>query len=81
MTPLARSSGDARVDEIIGRNYRLNVKGLREMAKSKSMRGNDGDRKLAADHGRKKHKTGGEAQKETGAPRGSGRRRGSTKKS
>jgi hypothetical protein len=53
----------------------------REMAKSKSMKSNDGDgRKLAAGHGRKKHKTGGEPQKETGAERGASRRRGSDKK-
>jgi hypothetical protein len=50
------------------------------MAKSKSMKGSDGGRKLAADHGRKKHKTGGESQKDTGAPRGTARRTGSTKK-
>jgi hypothetical protein len=51
------------------------------MAKSKSMKSKDGEgRKLAADHGRKKHKTGSEPQKETGAPRGSGRRTGSSKK-
>jgi len=50
------------------------------MANSKSMKGNDGDRKLASDHGRQKRKAGGEPQKETGAPRGSGRRSGSSKK-
>jgi hypothetical protein len=51
------------------------------MAKSKSMKSNDGvGRKLAAGHGRKKHKTGGEPQKETGAERGASRRRGSDKK-
>jgi hypothetical protein len=35
------------------------------MAKSKSMTGREGGRKLAADHGRKKHKGGGERQKNT----------------
>jgi hypothetical protein len=51
------------------------------MANSKSMKSNDGQgRKLAAGHGRKKQKSGGESQKETGAPRGSGRRTGSSKK-
>jgi hypothetical protein len=51
------------------------------MAKSKSMKSDDKEsRKLAADHGRKKHKTGGEPQKETGAARGSGGRTGSSKK-
>jgi len=50
------------------------------MAKSKSMRGSEGGRKIAADHGRKKHKSGGEPQKVTGVPRGSGRRTGSSKK-
>ena len=33
------------------------------MAKSKSMTGNDGERKLATDHGRAKQKSGGEPQK------------------
>lgn len=51
------------------------------MAKSKSMKGNDGGRKLASDHGRSKRKTGGEPQKERSVPRGSGRRTGSSKKS
>jgi hypothetical protein len=51
------------------------------MAKSKSIKSNEGEgRKLAAGHGRKKHKTGGESQKETGAQRGSSRRSGSSKK-
>jgi hypothetical protein len=50
------------------------------MSKSKSMTGRDGGRKLAANHGRGKHKTGGEAQKETGAERGSSRRTGSSRK-
>jgi hypothetical protein len=49
------------------------------MAKSKSMKGSDGKRKLASDHGRKKNKSGGEAQKDRPVPRGSGRRTGSTK--
>jgi hypothetical protein len=49
------------------------------MAKSKSMTGKDGKRKLAADHGRAKKKSGGEPQKETAAPRGMGRRTGSSK--
>jgi hypothetical protein len=35
------------------------------MAKSKSMTGSDGERKLASDHGRKKAKSGGEPQKKT----------------
>ena len=47
--------------------------------KTKSQRSADGTRKLAADHGRKKPKAGGEAQKETGTPRGTGRRTGSSK--
>jgi hypothetical protein len=51
------------------------------MAKSKSMKGNDGDRKLAADHGRAKSKSGGEPQKARPVPRGSGGRTGSSKKS
>jgi hypothetical protein len=33
------------------------------MAKSKSMTGKDGQRKLASDHGRAKEKSGGEPQK------------------
>jgi len=49
------------------------------MAKSKSMKGSDGGRKLAADHGRAKQKSGGEPQKARAAPRGSGRRSGSSK--
>jgi hypothetical protein len=49
------------------------------MAKSKSMTGKDGDRKLAAGHGRAKQKSGGEPQKETGRPRGASRRTGSSK--
>jgi hypothetical protein len=35
------------------------------MAKSKSMTGKDGERKLASGHGRKKEKGGGEPQKKT----------------
>jgi hypothetical protein len=50
------------------------------MAKSKSMKGSDGERKLAADHGRAKQKSGGEAQKKRPVPRGAGRRTGSSKK-
>jgi hypothetical protein len=49
------------------------------MANSKSDTGRDGGRKLAADHGRNKHKTGGEPQKERVVPRGSGGRTGSSK--
>jgi hypothetical protein len=49
------------------------------MAKSKSMTGSDGGRKLAAGHGRKKNKSGGESQKDRVVPRGSGRRTGSSK--
>jgi len=48
--------------------------------KGKSMKGSDGQRKLAADHGREKHKSGGEPQKDRPVPRGSGRRTGSSKK-
>jgi len=51
------------------------------MAKSKSMKGSNGERKLAADHGRTKKKAGGEPQKDRPAPRGSGGRTGSFKKS
>jgi hypothetical protein len=50
------------------------------MAKSKSMKGSEGGRKLAAGHGRTKQKSGGEPQKDRPAPRGSGRRAGSSKK-
>ena len=50
------------------------------MAKSKSMKGSDGRRKLAAGHGRAKQKSGGEPQKDRPVPRGSGRRSGSAKK-
>jgi len=49
------------------------------MAKSKSMKGRDGERKLAADHGRGKHKAGGEAKKARPVPRGIGGRTGSSK--
>jgi hypothetical protein len=48
------------------------------MAKSKSMTGKDGERKLAAGHGRAKAKSGGEAQKQT-RNRGAARRTGSSK--
>jgi hypothetical protein len=51
------------------------------MGKSKSMKGSDGGRKLAADHGRAKQKSGGEPQKERPVPRGTGRRSGSSKSS
>jgi hypothetical protein len=51
------------------------------MANSKSKSGDDGGRKLAADHGRKTPKTGGEPQKERTVPRGLGGRTGSSKKS
>jgi hypothetical protein len=47
------------------------------MAKSKSMRGSDGGRKLAADHGRAKAKSGGEPQGKNRT--GSSRRTGSSK--
>jgi hypothetical protein len=50
------------------------------MAKSKSMTGTGGGRKLASDHGRAKKNTGGEPQKVRTVPRGSGRRSGSSKK-
>jgi len=46
--------------------------------KSKSMRGSDGKRKLASGAGRAKHKSGGEAQKET--HRETSRRSGSSKR-
>ena len=49
------------------------------MAKSKSKKGPDGERKLASDHGRSKQKSGGEPQKKRPVPRGSGRRTGSSK--
>jgi hypothetical protein len=49
------------------------------MAKSKSMKSADGDRKLATNHGRAKQKSGGESQKQRTVPRGSGRRAGSSK--
>jgi hypothetical protein len=49
------------------------------MAKSKSMKGADGDRKLQANHGRTKQKSGGEPQKKRPVPRGTGRRTGSSK--
>jgi len=49
------------------------------MAKSKSMTGSEGGRKLASDHGRAKQKSGGEPQKVREVPRGSGRRAGSSK--
>ena len=47
------------------------------MAKTKSMTGKDGGRKLAADHGRAKAKSGGEPQSKTRT--GSSRRTGSSK--
>ena len=47
--------------------------------KTKSMTGNDGARKLASGAGRTKAKSGGEPQKDTGAPRGTSRRTGSSK--
>ncbi|MEX2142168.1 MAG: hypothetical protein WD894_23070 [Pirellulales bacterium] len=47
------------------------------MAKTKSMIGKDGERKLAADHGRAKAKSGGEPQKKTRT--GASRRTGSSK--
>ena len=50
------------------------------MANSKSMSDGEGGRKLAAGHGRKTQKSGGEAQKERTVPRGSGGRTGSSKK-
>jgi hypothetical protein len=49
------------------------------MAKSKSMKSADGGRKLQADHGRTKQKSGGEAKKDRPVPRGMGRRSGSSK--
>jgi hypothetical protein len=48
------------------------------MAKTKSMTGSDGDRKLASDHGRDKAKSGGEPKKQ-GGPKGTGTAR-STKR-
>jgi hypothetical protein len=48
------------------------------MAKSKSMAGKDGGRKLATGHGRAKQKSGGEPQKKT-RHRGASRRTGSSK--
>lgn len=58
----------------------LRTKGEIAMAKSKSMTGKDGERKLAADHGRAKHKGGGEPQKQdthagTGGKTGSSKQR------
>jgi hypothetical protein len=50
------------------------------MPKTKSMTGKDGKRKLQSDHGRGKHNTGGESQKDRVVPRGSGGRTGSSKK-
>jgi hypothetical protein len=47
--------------------------------KSKSMKGADGGRKLAAGAGRRKQKAGGEAQKVRVVERGTGRRAGSSK--
>jgi hypothetical protein len=47
------------------------------MAKTKSMRGKDGERKLASGAGRSKRKRGGEAQKPTAG--GAARRTGSSK--
>jgi hypothetical protein len=49
------------------------------VAKTKSMIGSDGGRKLAAAAGRSKQKSGGEPQKKREVPRGSGRRTGSAK--
>jgi hypothetical protein len=49
------------------------------MAKSKSMKSADGDRKLAADHGRAKQKSANESKKDRVVPRGSGGRSGSAK--
>jgi hypothetical protein len=49
------------------------------MEKSKSMKGKDGERKLASDHGRRKAKSGGEAQKKRVVPRGQGGQTGSSK--
>jgi hypothetical protein len=43
------------------------------------MRGKDGGRKLAADHGRVKQKSGGESQKDRTVARGTGGRTGSSK--
>jgi hypothetical protein len=51
----------------------------KKATKTKSMQGKDGERKLAADHGRSKQKSGGQAQKKRTVPRGSGRRSGSSK--
>jgi hypothetical protein len=51
------------------------------MAKSKSMKSDDGQRKLAANHGRAKQKSGGESQKKRPVARGTGGRTGSSKKS
>jgi hypothetical protein len=45
-----------------------------KMTKSKSMKGNDGDRKLASDYGRDKAKSGGEPKKQ-GGPKGTGTRK------
>lgn len=50
------------------------------MAKSKSMKDEEGNRKLQSDHGRGKHNSGGEPQKDRDVPRGSGGRTGSSKK-
>jgi hypothetical protein len=50
------------------------------MAKSKSMTGTDGERKLASGHGRAKQKSGGEPQKARTVPRGLSGRTGSSKK-
>src|SRR5688572_18819258 len=62
-----------------GRSATLKPVGATTMAKSKSNKDAAGNRKLAADHGRKKRKSGGEPQKKRTVPRGAGRRAGSSK--
>jgi hypothetical protein len=52
----------------------------RPSTKSKSMKGGDGERKLASGHGRAKRKTGGEPQKNRPVPQGATRRAGSSKR-
>jgi hypothetical protein len=49
------------------------------MEKSKSMKGRDGERKLAAQHGREKAKSGGEPKKKSDVPRDEAGRSGSSK--
>ena len=49
------------------------------MRKSKSMKGSDGGRKLAAGAGRAKHKSAGEPQRKTKGPRDAQPRTGSSK--